>query len=114
MAHQRDSGARPGFQVNTENLCSEGAGHKGRNTKAIGGTVAAGAIIGAIEGGGNVRRWEPGPGLQRVQLGRTHRLKSLYYYFVNNFFCRLHNNLQGISSTPRLSLLTYKLSLTAH
>jgi hypothetical protein len=41
-----------GLPVQTGVIARQGASHKGRNTKAIGGTAAAGAIIGAIAGGG--------------------------------------------------------------
>jgi hypothetical protein len=38
--------------VRTSTIVRQGKSHKGRNTKAIGGTAAAGAIIGALAGGG--------------------------------------------------------------
>ncbi len=38
--------------VRTGLVSRKGASHKGRNAKAIGGTAAAGAVIGAIAGGG--------------------------------------------------------------
>jgi len=41
-----------GIPVITQTVSSEGQGHAGRNAKAIGGTAAAGAIIGALAGGG--------------------------------------------------------------
>lgn len=41
-----------GIPVITQTISSEGQGHAGRNAKAIGGTAAAGAIIGALVGGG--------------------------------------------------------------
>jgi hypothetical protein len=41
-----------GIAVATETVSSEGKGHDGRNAKAIGGTAAVGAIIGALAGGG--------------------------------------------------------------
>lgn len=41
-----------GNPVNSETLNSQGGNHKGRNSKAIGGTAVAGAIIGALAGGG--------------------------------------------------------------
>ncbi len=41
-----------GTAVQTGLIVRQGQSHKGRNAKAIGGTAAAGAIIGAIAGGG--------------------------------------------------------------
>jgi hypothetical protein len=41
-----------GIRVATSEVLEQGGSHKGRNAKAIGGTAAAGAIIGAIAGGG--------------------------------------------------------------
>jgi len=41
-----------GIPVITDSVTSEGQGHAGRNAKAIGGTAAAGAVIGALAGGG--------------------------------------------------------------
>jgi len=41
-----------GIQVISDTFSSEGGGHAGRNAKAIGGTAAAGAVIGALAGGG--------------------------------------------------------------
>jgi hypothetical protein len=41
-----------GAAVSTGLVVRQGQSHKGRNVKAIGGTAAAGAIIGAIAGGG--------------------------------------------------------------
>jgi hypothetical protein len=41
-----------GIRVSTSEVLEQGGSHKGRNAKAIGGTAAAGAIIGALAGGG--------------------------------------------------------------
>ncbi len=41
-----------GVPVTTSTVSRKGASHAGRNAKAIGGTAAAGAIIGALAGGG--------------------------------------------------------------
>jgi hypothetical protein len=41
-----------GIPVVTSEVLEQGGSHKGRNAKAIGGTAAAGAIIGALAGGG--------------------------------------------------------------
>ncbi len=41
-----------GIRVSTSEVLEQGGSHKGRNAKAIGGTAAAGAVIGALAGGG--------------------------------------------------------------
>ena len=41
-----------GAPVHTSTVSREGGSHKGRDAEAIGGTAAAGAIIGALAGGG--------------------------------------------------------------
>jgi hypothetical protein len=41
-----------GTRVQSGSVVRRGESHKGRNVKAIGGTAAAGAIIGALAGGG--------------------------------------------------------------
>ena len=41
-----------GIPVVSDTVSSKGGGHKGRDTKAIGGTAAVGAVIGALARGG--------------------------------------------------------------
>jgi hypothetical protein len=41
-----------GIHVVTSTVSRQGSSHKGRDVKAVGGTAAAGAIIGALAGGG--------------------------------------------------------------